>query len=331
MGHLTAEERGVIEFGLSKGFKISQIALDLNRHVSTIYREIKRNSFLQGKNAIYSPYPYRAMNASNLATLRRKASSKPYKVDDKLIRVITTYLEKKWSPEQISKGLSFVKVTAKTIYNWIYLKIIPFDIKKLRRRGKHYHPKQKGTLLRRPDSEWFEKHSIERRPIAVNSRKDFGHWEADSVLSGRKGTGAIATFVERKTRKYVTYKMAHKNSECMYQAMVQLMTDFKGAVKSITCDRGSEFINSDRVYALESQNLTIYMAHPYSPQERGSNENHNGLLREYFPKGTNFNKVSQEELNVVTESINNRPRKILKWKTANKRFQLASSKATILS
>lgn len=328
MGHLTAEERGIIEYGLEKGIKISEIALDINRHPSTIYREIKRNSLAQGKNARYGAYPYRAMNAGNLATLRRNASQKPVKFTEKLKVIILTHLENKWSPEQIANGIKGVKVTAKTIYNWIYKKLIPFDIKKLRRRGKHYKPQRPGKLLRRPDNDWFSQHSIELRPNEVNDREVFGHWEADSVLSGIKGSGAVASFVERRTRKYVTYKMEHKNSDCMYRAFQLLLKDFKGCVHSVTCDRGTEFLNQRYVALLEKE-LDIYLAHPYSPHERGSNENHNGLLREYFPKGTDFSKVSQDSLNRATEAINSRPRKRLDWQTANQKFAIESKRYNV--
>jgi len=329
MGHLTREERGKIEYGLDKGMKVVEIALDLNRHPSTIYREINRNSMAQGKYGFYGPYPYRAMNAGNLAVIRRKASRKPSKINDKLIQIITACLENRWSPEQIANGISKVNVTARTIYNWIYTKVIPFDIKKLRRRGKNYKSKLTGKIVQRPESNWFSQHSIELRPTEVNQRLIFGHWEADSVLSGKNGSEAVASFVERKTRKYVTYKMAEKTSHCMYQAFKQLLKDFKGCIHSVTCDRGSEFTSPKYVALLEQKSVDIYMAHPYSPHERGSNENHNGLLREYFPKGTDFNLVSQDELNQATEAINQRPRKVLNWQTANQQFAIESSRFNV--
>lgn len=323
LGHLTAEERGAIEYGLSRKHKISAIALELNRHPSTIYREIKRNTYSQGKNAIYGAYPYQATNAGNLASLRKRKSHQPTKQQETILQTILVHLELKWSPEQIVNGLSGVSVSTKTIYNWIHQKILPFDRKKLRRKGKGYKEKETGTLLRRPDSDWLLQHSIELRPEEVNHRELFGHWEADSVLSGRKGSGAVASFLERKTRKYVTYKMARKTSQCMYEAFNQLLNDFKGCVHSVTCDRGTEFMNQEYVEQLEENNLEIYFAHPYSPHERGSNENHNGLLREYFPKGTDFGKVTQEKLTMATEAINQRPRKVLSWNTANNQFSVA--------
>jgi len=97
----------------------------------------------------------------------------------------------------------------------------------------------------------------------------------------------------------------------------------------VTCDRGSEFTSPKYVALLEKESVEIYMAHPYSPHERGSNENHNGLLREYFPKGTDFKQVSQDELNQATEAINQRPRKVLNWQTANQQFAIESSRFNV--
>lgn len=144
----------------------------------------------------------------------------------------------------------------------------------------------------------------------------FGHWEADSVLSTIRSKSTLATFVERKTRQYVTYKMPDKLAKSMHIAMKQLIDDHPGAVKSITCDHGTEFLNRIYTGIIEKLGVKIYLAHPYSPHERGSNENHNGLLREYFPKGTTFTKVSQADLDLVTRVINQCPRKIHCWKTA---------------
>lgn len=328
MGHLTAEERGVIEYALEKGTAISTIALELNRHPSTIYREIRRNSMKQGKQALYSAYPYRAQNAGNLAKIRRKRSRKPSKYTPRIEALITTYLDKKWSPEQIVNGLPRVNVSVKTIYNWIYSRLLDFSPKHLRRRGKTKRKYSRVSLVDRPDKEWFLTHSIDLRPEEVNNRSLFGHWEADSVVSGREGKGAVATFVERKTRKYVAYLLEQKNNTCMHQAMNQLLDDYPNCVHSITCDRGSEFIHSSSIEKIEQRSVEIYFAHAYSPQERGANENHNGLLREYFPKGHDFSKVSQEELTQATNAINERPRKVLSWKSANRAFRLESMRFT---
>lgn len=321
MGHLTLDERGYIEIALTIDTPIAQIAEHLGRHRSTIYREIKRNSYKQGKRSQVTAYPYTASNANNLAIIRKKKTGSKSKFTKGLIERITHYLTLKFSPEQIVYGVPRINVSVGTIYNWIYKRVLPFDKKSLRHKGKRYKERVTGKFLRQPDSEWFKKRSLDRRSFSCNHRIEFGHWEADSVLSSREGKGALATFVERKTRKYKTYKMADQTSLSMFEAMKKLLLEFPDAVKSITCDRGSEFTNPTYVSKLEKKGVSIFFAKPYAPYERGSNENHNGLLREYYPKGTNFSLVSQKELNKAVLGINTRPRKVLQWQTANECFE----------
>jgi len=321
MTHLTLDERGYIEFALMIETPIAQIAKHLGRHRSTIYREIKRNGYETGEKSQVADYPYTAINANNLAHLRKKQTGSKSKFTKGLIKRITHYLTLKFSPEQIVYGVPRINVSVGTIYNWIYKRVLPFDKKNLRHKGKRYKERKTGKVLHQPDSEWFKERSLDRRSFSCNHRLEFGHWEADSVLSSREGKGALATFVERKTRKYKTYKMADQTSLSMFEAMKKLLLEFPGAVKSITCDRGSEFTNPTYVSKLEKKGIPIFFAKPYAPYERGSNENHNGLLREYYPKGTNFRLVSQKELNKAILGINTRPRKILHWQTANTCFE----------
>lgn len=252
-----------------------------------------------------------------MAILCKKKTGSKSKCTKKLIERITHYLNLKFSPEQIVYGVPKMGICVGTIYNWIYKKVLPFDKKYLRHKGKRYKERTTGQLLRRPDSDWFKERAIDSRSSICNDRTEFGHWEADSVLSSRQSNSTLATFVERKTRKYKTYKMNDQTSYSMYQAIKKLIRDFPAAIKSITCDRGTEFINKEYVSKLEKKGILIYFANPYAPYERGSNENHNGLLREYYPKGTNFTSVSQKELNKAVSGINTRPRKVLKWKTAD--------------
>lgn len=188
-------------------------------------------------------------------------------------------------------------------------------------KGKRFKARKPGKLLRRPDSKWLSDRSIELRPTEITTREAFGHWEADSVLSSRQSSAALATFVERKTRQYQTYRMPQKTAKDMYEAMRKLMKDYPNAVHSITCDRGTEFMSQKYVSLMEKLGVTIYFAHPFSPHERGSNEYHNGLLREYFPKGSTFTKITQRACNQATKAINNRPRKLFNWKSAQEVFQ----------
>ena len=234
----------------------------------------------------------------------------------------------KYSPEQISFGVKSVPVSTNTIYNWIYSGVINFSPKNLRTKGKRRRTRSCGNVLKRPDSSYYEDRTIHDRSELINNRMEFGHWEADTVLSGRETNVCLATFVERKTRQYIAIKMPKKDSRSMMLAIKKLIEKYPtGAVKSITCDRGVEFVHQFNIGILEDTFGTkIYYAHPYSPYERGSNENHNGLLREYYPKPTAFNKITQEHLDNSVNAINSRPRKTLNWKSANYRFSLELKK-----
>lgn len=243
-------------------------------------------------------------------------------------KTILKYLKKKYSPEQIANGVRSINISTNTIYNWIYSGLIKFPIKKLRLKGKRYRRKKSGRLLKKtPSPQFYENRLVTDRPETTILRTDFGNWEADTVLSKRGVETCLATFVERKSRHYVAIKITRKDSVCMLAAMERLIEMYPTAVKSIACDRGVEFVNFHNVSYMENTYGTkIYFAHPYAPHERGSNEYHNGLLREYFPKPTDFNKISQTKINQSTNEINDRPRKLFKWKSANHKFHLEYAK-----
>ncbi|MGX6977798.1 IS30 family transposase [Vagococcus elongatus] len=271
--HLSGEERGKIEAWLFEGVAQSEIANRLGRHRSTISREIRRNSEKRKGNSI-AALPYQASSANNLANLRKANCGSTTKVARYNIKTIKKYLELKWSPDQIANAVKSVTVCRNTIYNWMYSKIIDFDIKKLRHKGKRYKRKCKGRALQRPDSTFYINHSIEDRPLGCIDRSEFGHWEADTIISKRGVASCLATFVERKTRLYVAIKIPKKNSVSMLSAIKTLVDRFpKGAVKSITCDRGAEFVHQFNIGLVEDTfGVKIYYANPYSPQKRGSNE-----------------------------------------------------------
>lgn len=154
-----------------------------------------------------------------------------------------------------------------------------------------------------------------------------GHWEADTVVLKRGVAACLATFVERKTRQYVAIKIPSKTGASMMTAIKKLIELYPNGVKSITCDSGNEFVNQFQISLLEDTfGCNIYYANPYAPHERGSNENHNGLLREYFPKPCNFKNISQSRITAATESLNNRPRKMHNWKSTNHKFNLEYAK-----
>lgn len=171
---LTLDERGKIEAWLFDRVPIVEIAKRLGRHRSTIHRELKRNSEERKPNSL-AALPYQAISANNLTMMRKAKCGTDTKATSHNVRTILKYLNMKWSPEQIAHGVKSVSVCTNTIYNWIYRKIIPFDWRKLRLKGKRYKRKNRGNVLRRPDSSFFNRHSIDKRPKIIEERKKFGH------------------------------------------------------------------------------------------------------------------------------------------------------------
>ena len=213
----------------------------------------------------------------------------------------------KWSPEQIAGTLYKGKLAFKTIYNWIYSGIIDFDISKLRRKGKSR--KNKETRGR-----FNIGTSIRKRHKNIKYRNTFGHWELDTIVSSRgKSKGCLATFVDRKTRFYIALPMKDRSKDSMFKAIKKICNSLpKESLKSFTSDIGKEFACYDEV---EKLGIDFYFADPYSAWQRGSNENSNGLLREYYPKKTDLAERSIEDLIKNLMKLNNRPRKCLNYRT----------------
>ena len=238
--HLTAEERGKIEAYLDEGLRPAEIARRLDRHRSTITREIQRGTEARKANSI-ARLPYQASSEQNIAKLRKKNCGVTKKTTIHNTKTILKYLNLKYSPEKIAHSVKNVKVCTSTIYNWIYSKTIDFNIKKLRRHGKRYKVKSSGSKIR-IDRAFFENRTIDLRPEAVQLRTEFGHWEADTVVSKRGISTCLATFIERKTRQYVAIKLPNKTGRAMMAAIKKLIKMYPQGVKSITCDRGTEFL-----------------------------------------------------------------------------------------
>lgn len=317
--HLSFEERIKIENYLEQGLNKSQIAKKLGRDRSTIGREVARNAPSDPMSIANTRYL--GSSANNLSNIRHMEIGKKKKINHNLKELIDYHLNLRWSPEQIVHGVTDVHVCVNTIYNWIYSGDLSFSIKDLREHGKHHRNHYKGKLLKRPESKFVKRHSIEKRPKSIDKRKEFGHWEVDTVLSSRSTSQCLATFVERKSRFYCTVKIKGRSAKHFDTAMKVFMGKYGKVVKTITSDRGTEFSNAQSISLLEDKNnLNFYYAHSYSPHERGSNEYHNRLLREYFPKKTNFNQISDDAISMAVDAINQRPRKTLNWKSANEVF-----------
>ena len=301
--HLTIEERCCIREFYKNGKSFREIAVLVGRNVSTISREINRNkSFMNCKPAYY---PH---TAQKKYLLRRSFCHRGMFWNEEVIDYINDKLRSTWSPEQIANTPCELKMPSfKTIYRWIYEKyLVNGDVKVLRKKGK--------TRKRLGNGGRFTTgKSIRKRDKSVYKRKEFGHWEADTVVSGQGKTKyCFATLAERATRYYIAVKMPNRSATTMAKAIIQTLSEFpKEAVKSITCDRGSEFANWREIESALGCNM--YFADPYCAWQKGTNENLNGLLREFYPKGRNLERVSPLTLKKNLALINARPKKVLNY------------------
>ena len=306
--HLTLIERAQLELLVQQGHGIRAIGRILGRPASCISREIRRNGSVEG---------YQAERAQETYVARRKASKPRGKYTPELAAEIQHDLEQTFSPEQIEQsrkrqGKSSIRF--KTIYTWLYMGKLQGGPQVLRHKGKRRKPPEKRGRFALGKS-------IHERPKEVRNRESFGHWELDTVVSSRgKSKACVATFVERKTRFYQAIPMPDRTALSMEIAFGVLAGQFpEAAIQTATADRGKEFACHAALKA--THGVEVYFADPYSSWQRGSNENANGLLREFFPKGHDFAQVTDEELVRALGLINNRPRKCLGWKSAHESFQ----------
>lgn len=298
--HLTIEERICLREYYKKGYSYRKIAELLGRNVSTISRELRRNCTHMYDIPTY--YPHTAQKKCNL---RRSYCHRGMFWGQEVLDYIDEKLAQTWSPEQISKTPCGMKMPSfKTIYRWIDERYLRSTLKNLRRKGK--------TRKRIGNGGRFTTgKSIRKRDKSVYKRGEFGHWEADTVVSGQgKSKVCFATLAERKTRFYVAIKIPDRTGHSMANAMIEYFSTLpKGAVKTITCDRGSEFSEWRRIE--KELNCDMYFADPYCAWQKGTNENLNGLLREFYPKGRNLSRVSPKTLEKNLALINARPKKVL--------------------
>lgn len=300
--HFTLEERDSLRIKLSEEKSLRKIAKEMGRNVSSISRELRRNRNRDGT--------YNAWRGCVLYIIRRKRCKRKNRLgtDMELNQWVKECLDKYWSPEIITARWKRNHPDAKLSYSTIYRSLKGNGITgykartHLRRHGKRKYDKNANTNSIQPEHlirEWDEK---------TRSRAEFGHWEGDTIY-GAIGKGLLVTCVDRKSR-YLAVSLL-KSRECVLtkEAIVNALKGQK--VLSLSLDNGSEFAAFKQIE--KELNTTVYFADPHSPWQRGSNENINGLLRFFFPKGTNFLGVTQEELDHVLTLINNRPRKCLGW------------------
>ena len=302
---LTIEQRYQIS-GLKKaGFNQSRIASDLNIHKSTISRELRRNKGQRG---------WRPGQAQEKATARRQRCVGASKFRDADWQAVDKLIRDDFSPVQISERMAIentLRISHETIYRHIYDdKRAHGDLcrhlrcQKPHRKRYRSGQERRGTLKNRI--------SIDERPVIVEKKERIGDWEGDTVI-GKGQKGALLTLVERASRYTLASMLPSKHAEGITAAAVALLGPHKGKCHTMTFDNGKEFAGHESM--TKQLGMAVYFAHPYHSWERGLNENTNGLLRQYFPKGSCFEEVTEAQVQAAVERLNHRPRKILGFKT----------------
>lgn len=313
--HLTPEEREIILVLYSYHCTIQFIADCIGRDRSTIYRELSRNTIKKYYSAsiAQAAYEYRRLRCRP----KKKLS------DPKVFEIVREkFLEHQWSPEEISNRIklerSGLSISYSTIYRGIYAGLFDTELTdrtdgnrsakyKLRHKGKtrHYngHTEKRGKII--------ISHDIDERPQEANDRSRLGDWEGDTVV-GKRGGQCLVTLADRMSRFLFSKKAEKKDSKFVTDVMIQCLKD--QPLHSITPDRGKEFAKHSNVSSALN-NVQFYFPQPGQPWQRGTNENTNGLLREYFPKGTDFSKYSDEYIQSIVDELNKRPRKCLGYLT----------------
>jgi len=316
--HLTIEEREQIQRGLWDGKSIRQIAKEIGRPHSSVSREVQKN--MSRELHVYTPRVAHVRALENRKNRGRKDRLK----DDSVRLYVVSHLKERWSPEQISGRIKMdtgETISHEAIYQFIYAQVhrnghgyIKPDCEDLRvylrrRRKRRIHKdSRRCQRIFKPKGI-----SIDERPPVVNERSRIGDWEGDSVESTDHKPG-INTLVERKVGYVFITRLKDKTSASTVSAVVSRMNILPSkARKTLTLDNGPE--NSDYKSLENNTGLSVFYAHPYCSGERGTNENTNGLIRDYFPKKTDFSKVTDEEIEKVEYDLNMRPRKRLGFKT----------------
>jgi IS30 family transposase len=308
------------------GETLSAIALCIGRSKSTVSREISRNSH-------YGVKGYCSHAAAAKSAARRQEGRTLYRLHaGPLLDAVQSGLLKRHSPQQISGRLKRVHadnrqmhISAESIYNWVQNKASSGWHKSLRKGRAKRQPRRRGEPSKQ--GQIIGRVGIENRPPEVATRTRFGDWEGDTV-NGAVGTGAVATHVERMSRFLVAVKLENKTASHVTR---RSLTAFEKAgitahsCQTLTLDNGKEFA---RFEGLEKGlGFDVYFANPHAPWERGANENTNGLIREYFPKGSDFRKITKSQVDNMVMSMNNRPRKCLGYQTPREVFDILAGVA----
>ncbi|MDI6810032.1 MAG: IS30 family transposase [Candidatus Eisenbacteria bacterium] len=316
---LTEGEREEISRMLAQGCSFGEIAHFLGRSVSTISNEVS----VGGCNR----YTYRAATAHRRAqrkARKRKAWKRKILLMPRLRRYVHSKLRLRWSPDEIARKIAIeypqdttMRISPEAIYSYIY--VLPKGTLKkellacLRRERKRRHKRRKHGTESVVTSKIQEMLSIEERPIEVAERLVPGHWEGD-LLVGKNRQSFLGSLVERTTRTTILVPLKNKTAEEVRKAFAKEAKKLPAQMRlSMTYDQGLEMAEH-KLFTKETK-MQVYFAHPASPWERGTNENTNGNIRQFFPKGTDFSKISRREVKRVQHLLNGRPRKVLGYAT----------------
>lgn len=310
--HLTPEEREVLSQMLAQGLTRRAIAKALGRNASTIYRELRRN----GHRGLYC-----AVHAQACAERRRReARRQSCKMQRPELRdYVQSHLRKCWSPEQIAGRLPWdypenpaLRISHQTIYAWLAT-----DDHRRRwcRYLRRYRPRKRNCRARKQACR-----ALRLRPEIIARRERYGDWEGDTIVSPPRSRSALVSLVERKSGYVELAAIADRQAVTTNQAIYRRLSFYPSGLRhSLTLDNGSEFSQLEALTA--SLHLDVFFTDPHSPWQRGTNENTNGLARQFFPKGTCFSKVSRYKVAKVQDLLNHRPRKRLGFRTPSEVIQ----------
>lgn len=328
--HLKEPERYKIEVLLADGKKAGEIARLLRRHRATIYREIERGAVVRLQHDLSEKTEYRAHVARAEYEKRGRNKERPLKIGrDKVLEeyIRIKLVDERFSPDAIIGGIKVSgrkftgMICTKTLYNYIdkgiFSGISNADLwQKRNKKRRKYRPVGRISRMNRMCR------SIEKRPSAVEKRLDYGHWEGDTLKGPKGSKTSLITLTERKSREEIIIKVEQASQEAIKAAVDNLELKygcgFKSKFKSITFDNGAEFLDwqSLEISILDKRRrTTIYFAHSFSSWERGSNENHNRMIRRFIPKGTDIADLKESEIKDIEGWMNAYPRKILAYKT----------------
>jgi IS30 family transposase len=303
--HLTQEERYQIYALKKEGLSLEAIGKNIGRSKSTISREINRNKGKRG---------YRPKQAHNLAKDRELSKRKHKRLTPLHIEYINEKIELKWSPEQISGRMKLdglTPISHETIYKYLLQDKENGGKLYLNLRHKHKRYKKRyGSGDKR--GQIPNRRSIDERPKIVDDKERIGDFEIDLVI-GKNHKQALITLVDRKSKFTIINKIPYKKSSLVEEAVIEMLVPLKPWIHTITSDNGKEFASHENI--AKSLNIDYYFCHPYSSWERGLNENTNGLIRQFFPKGKDFSTITQKEIIDVQNNLNYRPRKSLGFKS----------------